>query len=519
MRTGRRAGHLSPASTITGRRELPWRPTKHTERRDAWRRDPRRPDPRSPGTPGRRRALAEIGAKKTAPPGRPGIRRPLDKGSRCGLVAGRVTSRRLPQSRDGGNCPRGRRSIPRGVTRVAGILGVLILAWAAVAGVPPVPIPEGPDANSVPAFLGSPAVPQRIPAPRIPQHPFMAPNGRSNVHDDAYMTDTYVGSGPLGRTPEARSTFQAAECGSVTFDSAGRIVTICVGVEGPELVLIDAQTLETEAVMPLPPRSPSPGSSIFSDFSGGGYFYLDQLDRAVIPTNNRQIWVVGETESLAGPGFALVRTYDLSPAVALGDGIVSALPDWHGRIWFVSVHGIVGTVDPASGAVVSVALDGEAIGNSFAVDETGGVFIVSDHALYRFDAGADGSPLVTWRETYDRGTRLKPGQVNFGSGTTPTLTGRCWVSITDNADPQMHVLAYRRAAAVSGPRLFCAEPVFAAGVGATENSLIGVGTRSLVVENTYGYSVATVNANGGTTEPGITRIDLGTPGCHTVWTR
>ncbi|TMA57017.1 MAG: hypothetical protein E6J75_08490, partial [Deltaproteobacteria bacterium] len=87
------------------------------------------------------------------------------------------------------------------MTRVAGILGVLILAWAAVAGVPPVPIPEGPDANSVPAFLGSPAVPQRIPAPRIPQHPFMAPNGRSNVHDDAYMTDTYVGSGPLGRTP------------------------------------------------------------------------------------------------------------------------------------------------------------------------------------------------------------------------------------------------------------------------------------------------------------------------------
>ncbi|TMA39351.1 MAG: hypothetical protein E6J79_03625 [Deltaproteobacteria bacterium] len=403
------------------------------------------------------------------------------------------------------------------MTRVAGILGVLILAWAAVAGVPPVPIPEGPDANSVPAFLGSPAVPQRIPAPRIPQHPFMAPNGRSNVHDDAYMTDTYVGSGPLGRTPEARSTFQAAECGSVTFDSAGRIVTICVGVEGPELVLIDAQTLETEAVMPLPPRSPS-GTSVFSDFSGGGYFYLDQLDRAVIPTNNRQIWVVGESASLAGPGFTLVRTYDLSSGVALGDGIVSVLPDWHGLLWFVTVHGVVGTVEPASGALAVLALDGEAIGNSFAVDETGGVFIVSDHALYRFDAGASGVPLVTWRETYDRGTRLKPGQVNFGSGTTPTLMGCRWVAITDNADPRMHVLVYRRAAAVSGSRLVCTEPVFADGMGATENSLIGVGTRSLVVENNYGYSGPTVTENGGTTEPGITRIDLGAGGCRTVWT-
>ena len=82
----------------------------------------------------------------------------------------------------------------------------------------------------------------------------------------------------------------------------------------------------------------------------------------------------------------------------------------------------------------------------------------------------------------------------------------------------MHVLVYRREAAVSGPRLFCTEPVFAAGMGATENSLIGVGTRSLVVENNYGYSGPTVTENGGTTEPGISRIDLGTRGCRTVWT-
>src|SRR5207253_1307045 len=155
----------------------------------------------------------------------------------------RVTTRRRSQSRDGGNCPGGRRSVPRGVTRGAVIFAALLLARAATAGTAPVPIPEGPEANSVPSFIGAPAVPHRIVAPLIPQHPFMAPNGRSNIHDDAYMTDTYVGSGPLGRTPERRSTYQNAECGSLTFDSTGRIVTICVGVEGPRLVLIDAQTL------------------------------------------------------------------------------------------------------------------------------------------------------------------------------------------------------------------------------------------------------------------------------------
>jgi len=397
---------------------------------------------------------------------------------------------------------------------VRATLAALALAAVAIASQPPVPIPQDPTADPVPAFVGSAAMPRRVHSFRVPRHPFMAPNDRSNIHDDAYQTDTYVGAGPLGRAPEVRSTLQNAECGSLTFDSQGRVVTICVGVEGPVLTMIDPETLDTEATFPLPPRSG--GGSVFSDFSGGGYFYLDQLDRVVTPTNNRQIWVVGETDGATGPGFELVRMYDLSGVVAVAEGIVSALPNWSGRLWFVTVNGLVGTVEPDSGQIASMRLTGEAIGNSFAVDETGGVFIVSDHALYRFDAGAAGEPTVTWREEYDRGTRLKPGQVNFGSGTTPTLMTSRYVTITDNADPQMHVLVYRRAAR-AGSRLLCSAPVFAANAGATDNSLIAT-RKSIIVENNYGYTGPMSVMSGATTEPGITRIDLDPTGCHTVWT-
>ena len=73
-----------------------------------------------------------------------------------------------------------------------------------------------------------------------------------------------------------------------------------------------------------------------------------------------------------------------------GDALISALPDWHGRIWFASKKGVVGTIEPASGAVRSIDTR-EPIGNSFAVDETGGVYIVTDKAMYRFDA-RDGRP-------------------------------------------------------------------------------------------------------------------------------
>jgi hypothetical protein len=165
---------------------------------------------------------------------------------------------------------------------------------------------------------------------------------------------------------------------------------------------------------------------------------------------------------------------------------------------------------------------GEPISKSFAVDpvaERGGVFIVSDYAMYRFDADATGAPQITWREAYDRGTRQKPGQVQQGSGTTPTLMGTDFVAIADNADPQLHVLVYRRAAAVQGSRLVCAVPVFLPERSATENSFIAT-DHSIIVENNYGYANLRATMFGRTTEPGITRIDLNADasGCHIVWT-
>jgi hypothetical protein len=52
----------------------------------------------------------------------------------------------------------------------------------------------------------------------------MAPNGRSNIHADAYMTDTYRGAGPLGKRITRTSTLLAHECAPVTFDVKDRIV-------------------------------------------------------------------------------------------------------------------------------------------------------------------------------------------------------------------------------------------------------------------------------------------------------
>jgi len=397
--------------------------------------------------------------------------------------------------------------------RAAALAGTLLgLAAPAHAD----PIPERPTTNSIPEFVGRSWSPQPISlldAPPVPRHPHMAPNDRSNLHDDAFQTDTTNWQGPLGRDMQRASYASFGVCGSVTFDARDRLVTICVGVARPTLRLLAPNTLEPLASMDLPTRQSVP-ANIFQDFTGGGYFYLDERDRAIIPTTTRHIYVVAQTPE---PGFRLERDYDVSGTLASDDKIISALPDWSGRIWYASINGRVGVLDPRTGAT-RVFDTGEPIGNSHAVDETGGVYVVTDGALYRFDADAAGAPKVTWRQPYPNTGQMKPGQTQRGSGVTPTLMGSEFVAITDNADP-INVVVYRRAKSVRGPRQVCSQPVFSEGASSTDNSLIAT-ARSLVVENNYGYTGPTSTSGTAVTVPGIERVDLDPDGsgCRKVWT-
>lgn len=375
-----------------------------------------------------------------------------------------------------------------------------------------IPIPGDPLPPAGPAFVGSPAEPRPVRAPRPPQHPYLARDPGNNIHNDAYMTDAYPGPGPLGRRPQVRSTLQVAECASLTFDRRGRLVTVCVGVTTVTLKLLHPRTLEELASYALPGRRL--GLDVFSDFSGGGYFYLDHRDRAVVPTGTNHLLVVGHDR--AGTDFVLRRDFDVSGLLSRDDKIISVLPAWSGEYVFVTERGVVGAVDRRSGRVRLLRL-GETVTNSFAVDETGGIYVVSARAMYRLDLDRRGRPRVSWRERYRNTGETKPGQVSPGSGTTPTLMGRKWVAITDNADP-MRIVVYRRGRDVRGRRQVCAQPVFRKGASATDNTLIAAG-RSLIVTNNHGYLGPVRTLAGQGTAPGVERVDLDADGrgCRVVW--
>src|SRR5690349_22235230 len=235
-------------------------------------------------------------------------------------------------------------------TRLATALAVSALGLTALAGtasaVPSVPIPPGPADALVPQFLGKAATDGPIDAFDVPQHPFMARTGFNSMHNDAYATDAYKGGGPLGRDLQVTSaTYGVVECATVTFDSRGRLVGLCGGLDGFQLMLIDPETLEAKASMKTSDRDITSGANPLSDLCGGAYFYLDDRDRAIVETAAGTVLVVQVTTD----GLQLRRTYDVNAAIPDGDCLIALLPDWDGRIWFVTKGGGVGTINRTTG--------------------------------------------------------------------------------------------------------------------------------------------------------------------------
>ena len=371
----------------------------------------------------------------------------------------------------------------------------------------------------VPKYVGAPATPDPVAHPPVPQHPYLSPDGTNSMHNDAYASDAYQVSGPLGIDPQVKFTsYGLRECATMAFDSHGRIVGLCGGLEGFTMMVIDPQTLRPISQLRTSTRDLTSGANPFTDICGGTYFFLDGQDRAYPTTVDQAVWQVAVRPNGT---LAKEQVWSLAAHLPGDDCLIATMPDWDGRVWFFTQQGVIGTLDRATGAVRTAHLPaGETVTNSVSTDETGGMYVVSTHALYRLDADADGVPQVTWREAYDRGSRTKPGNLSQGSGTTPTLLGDRWVAINDNADPRTRVLVYDRRAGAEfdsgADRLHCAVPVLREGAGTTDNSLVAAGS-SFIIENNYGYTSPLTTTLGRSTTPGLARVMVEDDGCHVAW--
>lgn len=440
--------------------------------------------------------------------------------------------------------------VPRAAVHRARLLGCLIgsaavvtllLVGSALANTPAVPIEDTGPTPTLPGYIGAPAKPDPVAGVKPAwQDPFMAPYPRNSVHNDAWASDNYATfSGPLGRNPRTLSTAIGRDCITLTFDRQGQLIGTCSDLkQGPALYLIDPQTLATLAFKQLPYVPPPAGTNPALNTTGGAYFYLDNHGRIVLAASTGRILVFALDQGHGAPHFQQVADYNPTPCLSPGDRIPSVLPDAQGRLWFVGrYHGAVGVLDPKTGRCRSVILH-QQIENSFAVAKDG-VYIVTDKAMYKFRAGANLVPKEIWSARYRNIGIQKVGQINAGSGTTPTLIASnpadsggmpAYVAIGDNANPMDVVVDRTEDRLGHGQhRVVCTVPVFHKNASADENSLISMG-RSLIVENNYGYDLQKWNdvIAGGikiggnlalVSAPGMDRIDIAAngSGCRIAW--
>jgi len=358
-----------------------------------------------------------------------------------------------------------------------------------------------------------------------PQHPFMAATDTSAMHSGTWESDTHPAAAVFSENPVVMSRraggMSPRQCATFTFTSEGYPLILCGGLTSFRLQLLDPNDLSLLALFDLPMRPSTleagikrDSDIIFTDTSGGAYFYLDNEDRAVLADSKQRIrrikpvktddeWEFVETDSWDMTEHLPRDCFKLTNQNPSGecDAITTVQPDYNGLIWWMSRNGRLGSLDPETGKVVATEFEGEEIQNSFALDENG-AYIVSDHAMYHMKL-VDGMPTQVWRIPYDRGTGRKVGSINQGSGTSPTLFGEDYVTYTDNADDHMNIHVARRGALEEGQeRHICQVPVFTKGASVTDNSMIAHG-RSIVLENNAGYTNSMLQKDYNAVEGGL----------------
>jgi len=358
--------------------------------------------------------------------------------------------------------------------------------------------------------------------PLAPPNPFMASLGLASLHNDAESSDAGPLPGPGAHLNAIFGYPLLAACPTIMQGTDGLVLALCTTdlAQTPTIFLIDPGGL-VPRVFPLAKLHVAKGSLL-----GGVYAYLDNNNQVVMIDGSNHLLRIAHVKEEGPLGcwkLIVTESTDLSGAIPAGDNSVGLVPDYAGNVWFATGNGVVGVVKPGRAVTALQLPAGEQVANSISSAPSGRVAVATTFAIYELNLDNVGNPQIVWRAAYDRGTARKPGQLSWGTGSTPVyfgpMTGADYLTIVDNASPQVHALIYQSGTG----QLVCQQTVLTEGGPGSENAPIGVG-NSVFVSSTYGYPYPAVPAGAPPAVPatapfigGMTRVDVDNPGCHTVW--
>jgi hypothetical protein len=340
------------------------------------------------------------------------------------------------------------------------------------------------------------------------------------MHGDSGSSDTTPLPGPGSGPVDVGVIDLNAVCSVVVIGGDGYPVTLCTRIADvrPVVHLHDPQTGSPLASIEL----------VAGSLLGGVYGYLDEEDRMVLVDGTSDLLRIAHRRVGSEWQLEVDERTPLAGAIPPGDTVTSVSPDYEGGVWFATGGGTVGLVDTTTGSVATLPLrTGERVSNSISTAPDG-MTVATTHAVYLIGRGRDDQLEIRWRVAYDRGPARKPGQLSWGTGSTPTFFGPTqgadYVAVVDNAEPEVHLIVIRANGPDAGQQV-CAPPVLGEGGPGSENSPIGAG-NTVIVTGTYGYPYPRLPDDAGPSRPesaefvgGMTRIDVRPDGsgCDIVW--
>ncbi len=350
-----------------------------------------------------------------------------------------------------------------------------------------------------------------------PKNPFLADSAWPMSHRTPYVQGSSPLPGPTQASELQKADYEATGLVNITLAMSapyadGTIVAWGSSTDKIYKITVDKQ--RTKKIASL--RKPE-GFSI-SNAITGAYTVLDRDNRFYVPGRGKLYVYTDQEAGNAHSDIILADSYEI-PAEALRgtvnqDPIVGINMTYDGYLALATRMGTVAVVsrDLSDFHYLQLGdpITGETVSNSIAVDEDGGIYVVTSERMYRVQW--TGSKLSIdeadhgWAATYDNGADVQvPGRLGAGSGSTPSLMGvgdqDKFVVITDGQQVTHLVLFWRdkipddwQPIAPGKDRRIAAEVPVNYGdperqYSASEQSVMVRGYGAVVVSNDYGTDI------------------------------
>lgn len=267
-----------------------------------------------------------------------------------------------------------------------------------------------------------------------PKNPFLADSAWPMTHRNPYVQASSPLPGPTSRDSLRFPRYQGGGFINITQAMSAPYNDGTLVAWGSSMGSVYKNTVSKEKLTQID-LVKKPDAVNLANATTGAYTLLDRDNHFFVPGPGK---LYAYTDAIVGDASSkinLARTFSL-PAEALraapqDDPIVGLNMLYDGYLALATKRGTVMVVSRDFQEYHYLMLgdaDGEEVSNSIAVDENGGIYVVTGEAMYRVQwtgkalslDSADGG----WESLYENGADIQvPGRLGSGSGSTPTLMG------------------------------------------------------------------------------------------------